>query len=308
MTTSLRVGRLLGADILVRPSVLIMAALVVLLFQSRLAAWGDSSPIALGLWLALGLYVSVFIHEVAHLVLARLCGYHVETVTLHFFGGETAIVGQTKRAGHEFFIAVSGPIASLLLAVVAFWASGRTDGDLERLWILLAWINVLLVITNMLPGLPLDGGRALRGLLWGISRNRTRGTVLTAWIGRILGLGLLAVPFILQARGVDVRVVDFIVVAVVAGFLWLGASGAIYQARRADRIDDVDAARLAVPLDDGDTSQWPRIPDDLAGEALLRAMAEYPADDYALIDADGQITGRLRATDVDRAYRERKQR
>lgn len=303
--TSWRIGRIAGAEVRVRPSILIMAVAVVVLFESRFSGWSQTSPYILGLWLVVGLYVSVFVHELAHLAVARALDYRVDTLTLHFFGGETAIVGDSRRPSHEFWIAVSGPLASFAVAGAAWLLHGAFDrGDATVLLDLLAWLNLLLAIVNLLPGLPLDGGRAIRGLLWAAVGSRARATIVAAWIGRLLAVSLVVAGAVLLVVSDRLLPIDVAIIAVVAVFLWLGAQGGLIAARRERRLAGLVAADLLVHHDPEPTvsGDHPALSVDLSGAALLRAMAADPAETYRLVDTAGRPCGYLRATDVDSAY------
>lgn len=303
---SWRLGRIAGAEILLRPSLLLTAVLVVVVFEWRFGSWAQANPYLLGAWLVVGLYLSVLVHELGHLAVARACGYRVETLTLHGFGGETAVLGDTRRPAHEFWIAASGPLVSALIAAAAWLLSGSLDrGDAWFLLVVLAWVNLLLAILNLLPALPLDGGRVVRGTLWAVTGDPHRATRLTAWLGRVLALTLVAVAVMLASMTAWFVWIDVAIVVLVGVFVWWAAGAALRDVERDQRIGHLVAADLSVPDDPGydANARYPALSAELRGESLLRAMASFPADTYRLVDDDGRDRGFLRAADVDAAYR-----
>jgi Zn-dependent protease len=155
---SFRIGRLLGFPIDVNLSFLIMLGLVLLV-------WGGLSSVFVVL-LAFG---SVLLHELGHAVTARRLGVPVAGIELHFFGGAAKMVGQPKTANDEVLIAAAGPAVSFALGIAGMIASvsmGALGLDAAAtLFQLLGWINVIIGVFNLVPALPMDGGRILRALL-----------------------------------------------------------------------------------------------------------------------------------------------
>jgi Zn-dependent protease/CBS domain-containing protein len=124
------------------------------------------TPYLLGLSAALGLFISVLIHEVGHALTAKLYGVHTKEITLWFLGGVAQFDEMPRQRGAEAVVAIAGPITSLLIAALTF-ALFRQVSASGPLFVLtyLTITNVALAIFNMLPALPLDGGRVLRSLL-----------------------------------------------------------------------------------------------------------------------------------------------
>jgi len=120
-------------------------------------------------------FASVVGHELAHAIVARLEGIKIHDIQLHIFGGWARLVGEPSTAMAEFRVAVAGPVASFLMAFL-FWMGLYTVQEFipktvpaqvaEAAFSYLATANLLLAMFNLLPGLPLDGGRALRAYLW----------------------------------------------------------------------------------------------------------------------------------------------
>ncbi len=138
---------------------------------------------------ALMLFVSVLLHELGHSVIALRYKIPVRSITLFIFGGIAQIGAEPPNALSEFFIAIAGPIVSLALAVFFSIVKPAVTG-LVPLWGLakyLAYINFALVLFNLIPGFPLDGGRVFRAIVWAVTKNFRRATLTAANVGRFFG-------------------------------------------------------------------------------------------------------------------------
>jgi len=138
---------------------------------------------------AVMLFVSVLLHELGHSVIALRFKIPVRSITLFIFGGVAQIAAEPPSATAEFLIAIAGPIVSLALALV-FTVLKPAVAAVEPLWGLvkyLAYINFALVLFNLIPGFPLDGGRVFRAVVWAATKNMRRATLLAANVGRSFG-------------------------------------------------------------------------------------------------------------------------
>jgi Zn-dependent protease len=138
---------------------------------------------------AIMLFVSVLLHELGHSVIALRFKIPVRSITLFIFGGVAQIGAEPPSAKAEFLIAIAGPIVSLALAVL-FTVLKPAVAAVEPLWGLvkyLAYINFALVLFNLIPGFPLDGGRVFRAVVWAATKNMRRATLLAANTGRLFG-------------------------------------------------------------------------------------------------------------------------
>lgn len=222
-----RIGRLGGVDILIGPSLLLMGALLILVFAPRFDRDGATTGYAAATLFVLGLYFSVFLHEVAHMIAARGYGMHVRSITLHLLGGETAIESPSRTPAQEFVIAVVGPLTSIALGVTCLYVNYGNPVVAG-----LGWINLVVGVFNLLPGLPLDGGRALRALIWQVSGQPNAGTRVAAWAGRIIAIALVVVTLLRVDFDGPTWSVDLAFAIFVAWFLWEGASHALSASRR----------------------------------------------------------------------------
>ena len=155
----------------------------------------------MGLVTALLFFVCILLHELGHALVARRLGIPLRGVTLFLFGGVAELEGEPQSAGGEFVMAIAGPLVSAVLAglfaVLAVAGSlGAWPWQAVLMLEYLAWINLTVLIFNLIPAFPLDGGRVLRSILWGAMRNVRRATYWAATCGRVfswvlIGLGVL---------------------------------------------------------------------------------------------------------------------
>jgi len=216
-----RIARIGGVDILIGPSLLVMGVLLVLVFAPRFESYQGATLFVLGL------YASVFLHELAHLAAARGFGLRVRSITLHLLGGETAIDSPSRTPVQEFLIAVVGPLASLAIGVACLVIDSGS-----AVVAALGWINIVIGVFNLLPGLPLDGGRALRATIWQVSGRLDAGTRLAAWAGRLIAVAVVVVTLLRVDYDGQTWSVDLAFAVLVGWFLWEGASHALRTASR----------------------------------------------------------------------------
>jgi Zn-dependent protease/CBS domain-containing protein len=286
--SGIRMGKPFGIPVYVSWTWFLVAAFITWLFGDtfRLMLPEISTAAAYGVAFAFAvlLYVSVLLHELAHSVLAQWYGLPVRRITLYLLGGVSEIEKEPPTPGKEFMVAAAGPALSLGLAGIGYLADvflvegrGVPQVLIWQLWV----ANLIVGVFNLLPGLPLDGGRMLRAGVWKIARNPGAGTVAAAWGGRILAVVLVAAPFLMaQATGQEIDVRDLIWPLVLASFIWMGASQALRVARIRARIPQVNAralARRAIPV----TAETP------LAEALRRA-AEERAGALVVVDHEGR--------------------
>lgn len=228
----------------------LVAALVALLVAPRieqvqpgLGAW----KFVAGLAFAVLLYLAILLHEASHALMARRFGSQVTSITLNFLGGMTAIKGESRSPRQEFWVAAIGPITSLAIGGAALATWFVTPPGLLRVGVEgLAGANILIGVLNLVPALPLDGGRVLKSGVWKMTGSAHRGSIAAGWAGRILAFVILAWPLALSSL-FDIRpgLVDFLLAAVLAIFLFGGANQAIAQARLLERLPALVARNLS---------------------------------------------------------------
>ena len=200
---------------------------------------------------AVVLLASVLLHELAHALAARRYGFPVIGITLWAFGGYTSYRPVRNTPGREAVISASGPAATLLVAGAAWLAwqqVPQATSGLGELLRAVALANALVAVFNMLPGLPLDGGGVLRAGVWALTGSRARGQRVGAYAGMILAALIVAAPLAMAAlSGVGADIGFAVVSALLAGFLFFGARGALEGADAAARLEGRTAMELAVP-------------------------------------------------------------
>lgn len=154
----------------------------------------------------LGLFVSVVLHELSHSLMARRHGMHMRGITLFVFGGVAEMAEEPPNARAEFWMAVVGPIASLLLSgmfllLSRFAVMASLGAPIAGVTRYLAFINLVLALFNMIPGFPLDGGRILRAVLWGWKRNLRWATRQASRVGSLFGMALMGLGVLAALRG-----------------------------------------------------------------------------------------------------------
>ncbi len=193
------------------------------------------------------LYASVLVHELSHCVVARAFRLPVRRILLYPLGGYSEIEQEPPTPGQEFLVSAAGPAISLALAAAGYGILTFIPGGLARDIVgQLVLANVLVGIFNLLPGLPLDGGRILRAGLWRVTRRPGTATIWAAWSGRVLAVGLVLVPLAFFDRNFSLLNSTYgLWLLVIAAFMWVSAGQAIRAAKVRERLPGLQARRLA---------------------------------------------------------------
>ena len=176
---------------------LILALLAWLLggsyFPAEFEGWPPALYWLMGVVTALAFFASLLLHELGHSVVALRYKVPVRSITLFVFGGIARIVGEPPSAKAEFRIAIAGPLVSLAIALLcyALQPALRALPPLLGMASYLGYMNLAVVLFNLIPGYPLDGGRVLRAAVWAYTRDLRRATVVAANAGRGFGLGFM---------------------------------------------------------------------------------------------------------------------
>ncbi|WP_308416658.1 site-2 protease family protein [Streptomyces sp. AJS327] len=284
-------GRPFGVPVYVAPSWFLVAALITWVFGGQLdRVLPDlgGARYLIALFFAVAFYASVLVHELAHTVAALRFGLPVRRIQLQFFGGVSEIEKESETPGREFVLAFVGPLLSLVLAGVFYGAMQLVEPRTVP-GVLLAGLmisNLIVAVFNLLPGLPLDGGRMLRAVVWKLSGKPMTGTVAAAWTGRALAIAVLVgLPLATHAgeRGDGVSgmnsLTDALLAAILAAIIWTGAGNSLRMARLREHLPDLRArtlTRRAVPVES----------DTPLSEALRRAN-ESGARALVVVDGRG---------------------
>ncbi|HTI33172.1 MAG TPA: site-2 protease family protein [Miltoncostaea sp.] len=290
MRNSYTLGRVAGIEIGINWSVLALLALIMWtlatgVFPDQNPGLGDNSYFAMAVIASFGFFASILLHELGHALQARRDGMDIDGITLWLFGGVARYNGMFPSAGAEFRIAVAGPLVSLLLAaglIGATWLPGLPDqADGVVAW--LGIINAALLIFNLIPALPLDGGRMLRAALWAWKGDLQSATRMAAGAGRVLAIGMIGLGLAIAVLG---QGIDGIWLAMIGWFV-LQAAGAEsqYVKRVAPR---PVGPRVGDMMDHDPVTTRPELTLDefsrLSGVDLAR-------DAYAVLGDDGRPVG-----------------
>lgn len=205
MPGSLRFGNIAGINIYAHLSWLIILVLLTWSlandwFAQLFSGWSTATYWIVAFVSTLLLFICVLAHELAHALIAQRSGLTVKHITLFIFGGVAHIEEEMQRPGVEFRVALAGPIASFLLATLAFllaWPLRGSNAAAEAVLDYLAVTNFLLGAFNLIPGFPLDGGRILRSIIWKMTGNFKKSTRIASFVGQAGGylfilLGIVA--------------------------------------------------------------------------------------------------------------------
>ena len=271
MQSGWRVGSILGIPLFIDRSWFIILVLITLangLNPAWQRDWGDLAWV-MGFAMALLLFGSVLLHELGHSIAAKLQGIGVNSITLFLFGGIASIDRESKTPGNAFKVAIAGPLVSfgLFLLLLGFVQVSTLPAPISLVLFNVAYINLVLTLFNLIPGLPLDGGQVLKALVWKVTNSRIQGIRWAARSGQILGwlaiaLGLGMILFNQDYSG-----------------LWIAAIGwfALRNAAAYQQVTNLQEAMLALTAADAMMRDF-RVVD---AATSLRSFAEaYLLEDH----------------------------
>jgi len=318
MPTAFRIARVRGVELRIDPSWAVIFALLTWAlatsFASIHATWSLGLTLVVGALAALSFFASVLVHELAHTVMARAWGIPVHDITLHLFGGLSSIERDPPTPKAELWIAIVGPIASVCVGLLALGAAAlllstntftsdapldivRNMGPTTSVLFWLAGANFLVAAFNMLPGLPLDGGRVLRAAIWSATGDLQRATRAAAIAGQVVGW-LLVATGLFMAMGGSVPVLG----TGLMGGLWMAligwvVRGAAVQSFRGALLEDMLAGVRTVDLM---RAEPPWVPAALpVGELVDRMLMRDEGRAFPVYDGT-TLVGLVSWTDVKR--------
>ena len=246
------------------------------------------------------LFLSVLAHELAHSLTAKRLGYSVISITLMIFGGVSMIRELRSKASHDFLIAAAGPAMSLAIGIIAAilyfvyrdpYATG-SSALLQGILFYIGLQNIALAIFNMLPGLPLDGGRVLESVVWGLTRNRRFAARTAGRAGQVLAIAMIIAGVVLIIRNGDLTSGLWLIL--IAMFILPTSTAEARRASRSRREERV----VGIPVRSVMTS----VPTALSASTPLDAavrnvLSRHPDTDMPVVDG-GRVTGVASMRDV----------
>jgi Zn-dependent protease len=246
------VGRVGAIPVVLSPGWLVAAVVLTALlmpFARRLAP-GQAAVVvwSIALVLVFSLFGSTFLHEVAHAMVARHYAMPVRRIALTLLGGHTELGNRTPSPLASALVAGAGPATNLVLGALAWfvWLGLAQGSTLAALVLAFAVANGFVAALNLLPGLPLDGGRVLEALIWGMSGRRGTGTRVAAWAGR--GLAVLIVVWALWPPLGSDSFMRVVWAALIATFVWSGANQALQNVGLEEALDLLELGALVRPV------------------------------------------------------------
>ena len=219
----------------------------------------SDSPVfnfALGFAATLIFFATIFLHELAHAVAARLEKVEVTEIVLHPFGGLARLKHEPDNPRAEFRIAIAGPVASFLISLIFLLLTSLSNNIgtnlLTPLFFLLFFWNILLAVFNLFPGYPLDGGRVLRAFLWKRGKDLNEATVLTGRAGQIIAIALMIFGLFTTVIRADITGLWIVLVGL---FLFDSAKAIVKQISEAGKTLVEEAMSPPLAVEPGATVQ-----------------------------------------------------
>jgi Zn-dependent protease/CBS domain-containing protein len=245
-------GRIFGVPLVVSPAWFALVVVALLIGPSAIrdnVEVGRAMSYLVTLALIVLVYGAVLAHEASHVLVAKALGLRVGRVVLQLLGAVSEVLDEPQTPGREFLVASAGPLTSVFLAGVAA-AIGAELPDHSVGWLLAdstATINGLVAAFNLLPGMPLDGGRLLRAVLWHRTGDKLRALLIAGWVGRVLaGMTAVAAVVVPSVEDGDSSLATLYLL-LVAFFIWANASLSIAQAKVGAVIPGLSLSKLVRP-------------------------------------------------------------
>lgn len=283
-----------GIPLRIDRSFLLIAAIVAYLFYDQLGRLleGPLVTVAAAVVATAAFFASVLAHELGHALTSLARGIPVSSITLFAMGGVTETTREARSARDEFVVVGIGPFVSLVLGA-AFGLLATAAAAVPPVAVVagyLGWANVALAVFNVVPAYPLDGGRLLRSLIWGVTRRPHQATRWAARVGQVFAVLLIGLGLVALAVGPG----GF-------GGLWevlIGIfllRGATDSRRRAGARERLANRRVRDVMG----SAPPALSPDLTLAAAIERVQQRPSLPWPVADPDGPVTGVVRLTDID---------
>ncbi|MEO0834673.1 MAG: site-2 protease family protein [Cyanobacteria bacterium J06642_3] len=292
---NIRIGNLFGIPFFINPSWFLVLGLVTWSYGSGLAEFPQLTgimPWLLGLVAALLLFSSVLAHELGHSFVAITQGIPVKSITLFIFGGLATLEKESETPLQAFLVAIAGPLVSLVLFGVLTLVATTVplSTPIQAIVSLVAYINLVLALFNMIPGLPLDGGNVLKAIVWKATGNPNKGVIFAGRVGQVIGwiaiaLGILSVLGISQ--------VGSIWTLLIGTFLLQNAGFAAQSATVQDKLSQYTA-------EDAVVEDSPIVPQNLSIREFVNnyVIGKERWKKFLVVDNNQQLVGALTTEDL----------
>ena len=301
ITASMKIARIWGIPIGLHWSWFIIFALVTFslaggMFPRDYPGLSSAAYWTLGVVTSLLFFASVLLHELGHAALALRYGVPMREITLFIFGGVALMTKESPSAKAEFWIAIAGPIVSLLLAAGfgLLWLAGGDWVYLAAPVYWLAWINFTLAVFNLIPGFPLDGGRILRAIVWHFNGSLHRATQIASGVGQVVAFGFIAWGVFTMFSG---SFSGGLWIAFIGWFLQNAAAATLAQSNLEQSLKDVTVSRV-MALD------YPRIPVGLTLQKLVDDFLLRGEGRYFIVFDDDKPSGLVTLNEITATPRE----
>ena len=310
-TGSIQLARLFGIRIGASPSWFFVLFLMIYylsgVFDTALEGYSNDTSYVVAVIGALLFFVSLVLHELGHALVARRNGIGVSSIELWFFGGLAKLTRDPTTPGVDFRISAAGPAVTLAILVAccgglaalgvtdlgeALTLSFATTTPAKGLVSWLAGINLVVLVFNLLPAFPLDGGRIVRAIAWKVTGDQNRGTRLAARLGQVLAWGLMGLGAYVILRGDTIGGIWFLVLG---WFIAQAARGAVVSSRFSERLEGVTVADVM-------DTQPVTVPGELSVlDAQDEFFLRYRFPWFPVVDGVGRFLGILREESVEGA-------
>ena len=284
-SAGLPVGRFFGVPVFLSPSWLFIALLITLTYSELVEQTVDGISTAgsyvVAFAFAVLLAISLLAHELGHTAVSLAFGLPVRRVVIFLLGGVSEIESEPEGPAEEYLVAVAGPLVSLVLAAGGACLLPLADGGTvaRTMIFLLVWSNLVVAVFNLLPGLPLDGGRLVRAGVWKITGDKLTGTRAAAWGGRGVAVLVLVGAVVTVPTDGALGIGNVLLAGLLAAYLWVGATQSLSTATVTARLPALEIAALVRPAIS--------VPPDLPIAEALRRAWDAHARGLVVVDATG---------------------
>ena len=305
---SFRFARIAGIDLRLHYTWIIIAVLIVvsLVAQFRYTNpdWSITVVWASAIITGILFFVGLILHELSHAMVAKARGLPINRITLFLLGGVAQIEREPESASTEFWMAIAGPVVSVLFGLLCLgiahfvfgwtlWSLAHNPGAAIFEW--LGYINFMLAAFNMIPGFPLDGGRVLRSIIWAISGNADRATRIAASIGQVVGWMFIIYSFFRIFSGAGIGAIWL---AIIGWFLIQAAGSSLARTQS-------QSALAGLKVSDAMSRDCVSVPADLNLQAFVDSYLLQTGQRCFAVQESGFLIGLITPHEVSKVERQR---